>query len=206
MGMPRHTSPKIVFLEATFPSQISSFKKSNKLVHSVHRYSLSKNPAAWLDKSILAHNLWTSIFSIMKLYQKSRRLLFFIAGYFQQKVMIKVYENSEKIQLWTHFGFISAHFPENKLFSRKSTSLTFSLSFISILVQNFRKRLKNKLREKFVRNIRKDQQTIMNSQDPHPPAFQRYNKICLYRKIGSVMSYKKDLLTTCTWSKNMEAT
>ena len=51
-----------------------------------------KEPAIWLDKSILTWNLWTRIFPD-KGFTQQRIVIYFILGNFQQKVITKFCES-----------------------------------------------------------------------------------------------------------------
>ena len=81
-----------------------------------------KEPAIWLDKSILTWNLWTRIFPD-KGFTQQRIVIYFILGYFQQKVITKFCENFVKAKK-LYFELFFAHFRASKNFSGKPVFVT----------------------------------------------------------------------------------
>ena len=129
-----------VVSDATFPGWISLGKKSKKLMHT------SKDI---YDQRIL-HYDWTRAFysitcepefsQLWSLHRKTENCNVFHLIYFQQKVMIKSYENSKKTSFWALF----AYFRANKNFFRKSVSVTFFLLLYFYCCVEFQKKLMNR--------------------------------------------------------------
>ena len=97
--------------------------------------------------------LWGRIFPRYGFGHKKQRIVrSFILGYFQQKVMTILYENSIKLFLGI-FWILFAYSRANKNFSIKSISAIFLFLEFYIAAQNFRKKLIKRFWGKLVTDV-----------------------------------------------------
>ena len=133
---------------------MQQFKNTDALLPEI--LMITKNPAIWVDKSILANNLWSRYFPDT-VYVKDKIVRSFIFWLFPEKCIDKISLIFLKKSIWDEVWSLSAYFKANQNFSAQYTC-HFFLFLDFYCYAKFQKHLIHRFLEKLVTDVLADGQ------------------------------------------------